>query len=179
MEASNLCLFNKYGFCKYGNKCKKKHVNLVCENEKCENVTCEKRHPKTCHFYTQYGRCKFMNYCQYKHIKPRNIFDEIDELKKEMAVFDRWVSSIKGWMEKEVLEINSDVDDLENTVDGLETEQFVVQSALDEVFKAVITLKKQMKNIFPSWCIECGFDVKEEKEHKKHRKKHSKENLRT
>ena len=76
-------------------------------------------------------------------------------------------------MEKEIQEVNSDVDDLENTVDGIENEHFIVQHALDEVFDAVIILKKQMKLIFPHWCNECEEAIKDEKELKIHRKKHA------
>ena len=40
-------------------------------------------------------------------------------------------------MEKELKEVNEDVDDLENTVDNMENERFFVQHALDEVIGAV------------------------------------------
>ena len=80
----------------------------------------------------------------------------------------------KEWIETEVQEVNSDLDDVENSVDSLEMENEVFRHTLDESFNSIINLKKQMKNIFPFWCHKCGEDTKEEMELKIHQKKHSK-----
>ena len=68
----NVCTNNKYGFCKFGNTCRFKHVDFLCETQNCDILSCEKRHPKTCFYQTKYGRCKFTSFCKYSHEnKPR------------------------------------------------------------------------------------------------------------
>ena len=173
MEASNLCAYNKFGFCKHGKHCKKVHVDLLCEIENCEISTCEKRHPKICKFFAQYGRCKFLDYCRYKHEKPKTIKDDLLEIKEEINVLNKWILSLKEWMEKVVDEVNSDLDDVETSVDTLEMENVVFQHTIDESFNSIIILKKQMQSIFPFWCDECCLDVKEEATLRIHQKKHS------
>ena len=36
--AAEFCNFSKFGFCKFGNKCRRKHFNAICEHYFCENV---------------------------------------------------------------------------------------------------------------------------------------------
>ena len=76
-ENKNVCRHNKFGFCKFGKTCKKKHlsdicVNLsdICVNLSCRTYNCLTRHPRDCYFYGFYGRCKFGNFCQFRHVLP-------------------------------------------------------------------------------------------------------------
>ena len=46
MASKFICRTNKFGYCWYGEKCKNKHVNELCEKRNCEIFNCEKRHPK-------------------------------------------------------------------------------------------------------------------------------------
>ena len=64
-----VCQFYKYGFCKYGSRCRHHHNHTVCENDACEIFKCSFRHPRPCRFYKEFGRCKFGEYCQFSHIK--------------------------------------------------------------------------------------------------------------
>ena len=67
MEVETVCVFNKFGFCKYSVKCRKKHEDLKCENLSCEIFNCSKRHPKECKYYREFNRCKYNEYCRYEH----------------------------------------------------------------------------------------------------------------
>ena len=67
MEAMTICVFNKFGFCKYGVTCRKKHEDLKCENSRCEIFDCNKRHPKECKYFREFKRCKYNEYCRYEH----------------------------------------------------------------------------------------------------------------
>ena len=69
MGDKNGCRHHKFGYCKFKNKCKSRHVKQICENLSCEIQNCDLRHPKTCKFYSEYGRCKFGEWCAYKHAK--------------------------------------------------------------------------------------------------------------
>ena len=63
-----ICSFSKFGYCKFGGKCRKSHYSEVCEIKYCENVNfCEKRHPRMCYYLCAYGFCKFGSDCQFRH----------------------------------------------------------------------------------------------------------------
>ena len=72
-----VCRYNKYGFCKYGDKCHFRHENVVCVVKKCTVIDCDKRHPVTCKYYRNFKRCKYL-YCAYKHEKESDV-NENDE----------------------------------------------------------------------------------------------------
>ena len=78
-----ICFKNKFGYCKYSDNCRYKHVTLVCEDGQCEIKNCEKRHPKICKYYRDYRRCKFTVGCKYKHENPN---DKLDKLQKELEI---------------------------------------------------------------------------------------------
>ena len=64
--AAPICLFNKFGYCKFGEKCRKYHINEICSEKTCDISSCNQRHPKVCNYFRNYGRCKFSP-CAYKH----------------------------------------------------------------------------------------------------------------
>ena len=64
---SSICSFNKFGFCKFGETCRKRHVQKCCDSIECDILSCENRHPKICRFFITYKRCKFGDFCKYKH----------------------------------------------------------------------------------------------------------------
>ena len=84
-----VCDHNKYGFCKFSNRRRQKHIDIKCENQTCEIKTCFKRHPKECRYYRSYGRCKFGIYCLYEHINERNdLREEVDNIKVSLRVLE-------------------------------------------------------------------------------------------
>ena len=83
MVKGSICKFNKFGFCKFGGKCIRKHENKLCENKDCEVKSCSLRHPRMCRFLLEFNYCKFGIYCRYKHEKYSNEVStkEIEDLK--------------------------------------------------------------------------------------------------
>ena len=79
----NICRNNKFGYCKFGEKCKFHHIDELCENKFCEVSSCENRHPKPCLYQRKYGQCKFSSYCRYSH----EVNDDLTFLKKQMELF--------------------------------------------------------------------------------------------
>ena len=57
----NICKFNKFGYCKYKEECKKDHVKEECKyGYKCEHVkTCALWHLKMCKMILLEGLCGF------------------------------------------------------------------------------------------------------------------------
>ena len=47
MAADSICLHNKFGFCKHGERCRNQHVQEICENKECRVSECRKRHPRS------------------------------------------------------------------------------------------------------------------------------------
>jgi hypothetical protein len=54
MATQPVCLFNKFGHCKFQKKCKKMHIIEVCGILDCEVRNCKLRHPKVCSFYRDF-----------------------------------------------------------------------------------------------------------------------------
>ena len=102
MAAHSVCSFNKFGYCKYRNECRKLHINEICDgSSSCEFLTCKFRHPKICNWYSEYGRCKF-NPCAFKHVDSPNVTEEIrkenTEIKAKLNEIDK---SLKCLEERE------------------------------------------------------------------------------
>ena len=63
----NVCLFFKYGFCKYRETCRQVHYEEICDIVHCESLNCAKRHPKDCRYFSKFKRCKFGSFCLFSH----------------------------------------------------------------------------------------------------------------
>ena len=87
-----MCKFQKFGFCKFKERCKKKHLKETCENRSsCVNVkSCEKRHPYECKRSVSEGFCSFGSDCAYHHqaqVKTNNeseVNAKVDKLEKTL-----------------------------------------------------------------------------------------------
>ena len=76
------CRRNKYGFCKYGDRCHFRHAKQICINSNCDVLSCENRHPRNCKWYQEYNRCKFTTYCKFKHVKIDSIENLMEKIKE-------------------------------------------------------------------------------------------------
>ena len=66
MAAFLICKYDKFGYCKLGEKCRKQHIKEICFEKACDVSQCKQRHPKACRYFRNYGRCKFSP-CAFKH----------------------------------------------------------------------------------------------------------------
>ena len=80
MAAPILLLFNKFGYCKFGETCRKHHINQICDESSCEINACKQRHPQVCRYFQKYGRCKFSP-CAFKH---EVFIDHNEKLEKDI-----------------------------------------------------------------------------------------------
>ena len=102
-----ICLYNKFGYCWFKRKCKRKHLRTENEDlEDCKNVqSCHKRHPKRCKSYAL-GNCRFKNSCAYKYHKPtinkdhKILDDKVELLEKVVHALTRKVLSLEEEAEK-------------------------------------------------------------------------------
>ena len=100
MAMSAVCLFNKYGHCRFRETCRKHHNNEVYENELCEKVNCEKRHPKRCKYFDFFNRCKFGSFCSFAHRTSQKGSNE--ELQAKVFDLDKRVEDL----EKDIKQAN-------------------------------------------------------------------------
>ena len=85
------CNFNNRGYCKNKNECSKDHSEVVCDDQKCDELKCIKRHPYQC----KYGMyCKFnkKNECHYSHVTLASDDGKIEALNK---AFNNKVNSLE------------------------------------------------------------------------------------
>ena len=99
MATQSVCLFNKFGYCKHQEMCRKLRVKELCENNSCDFSTCK--------WYWNYGRCKF-DKCAFKNIENMNSSENINhECDKVMSKLINVELAIKSLEEKEKQTINT------------------------------------------------------------------------
>ena len=111
MATQNICFFNKYGYCKYLETCRKYHENKKCENFNCEVRDCPLRHPINCKWFRDFGFCKFNEWCRFSHDVKKNAHEneEVLNLKEKMK-------SIETELEKKtekILKLEADIKDIQ------------------------------------------------------------------
>ena len=119
-----LCKFNKFGHCKFSEKCKYLHVEAFCENKSCDIFSCDKQHPVTCKYFSFFGKCKFSP-CSYSHAKPFEI-ERMEKLEKTIKM-----------NEKEIKELHSKVDVQKEKI--LELEKCLVKQGESDFNNEVLT----------------------------------------
>ena len=96
MTTITICLHNKFGFCKHGDKCHKEHVGEICQNERCNVSECQKGHPKDCRYYRQFKRCKFGDFCAYSHDIPTDpVLEELKLVTEKVNTLENEVKENK------------------------------------------------------------------------------------
>ena len=93
----------KFGFCKFGTDCKRKHFTKVCENlSSCTNINeCKKRHPKTCKRFTIENECRFNKDCAYSHVASKlnqekcSSKDQVEDMEKRVNDLTNIIESKK------------------------------------------------------------------------------------
>ena len=66
VKSERKCKFWNAGFCKYRKDCPFQHPEEICNQDKCDYKTCNKRHPKICKHWTN-GSSKFQDLCEFLH----------------------------------------------------------------------------------------------------------------
>ena len=142
MATENICIYNKFGHCKFGETCQKHHLKEVCEIKSCETQNCTKRHPRICKYYYEFRRCKFGSYCSFSHRVSSSDTIENDnkicEIKRKMSSLEKTVTENEIQIKKlDSVEVkNKKLDaDLELALQTLEA---VSQMVAKKVTEAVV-----------------------------------------
>ena len=154
MATQDVCFFNKYGFCKYLETCRKKHENSICEKKDCDIMKCNLRHPKDCKYYRDYGFCKFSEWCRFSHRnsngrEKRLENDEIKRLKDNLKT-----------VENELEKNNEKVTKLESNIHDMNKKISEKEKTISKINKKYNFLKEKVTLLFD---LEAKFDVIEKK----------------
>ena len=104
MSNNTICLHNKFGFCKHGDRCWKEHVSEICKTSECDASECQKRHPRECKYFLEYRRCKFGDFCAFAHtVKTDPVVAELEGVKDSLKAVENELK-IKNEEIKVVLE---------------------------------------------------------------------------
>ena len=129
-KAQLACKFHKSGHCKFGQKCRHFHSNIVCSSAICDK-SCQHRHPKACLYHLRFGQCKFGNKCSYLH--PDSNQDNSD-LAKDVEELKTALKQVLKVLEAKAIEIKKledKVNAIEATKDrNMQEELFVYNSHL-------------------------------------------------
>ena len=161
MANENICKFNKSGYCKFKTNCKYKHVNVVCDDDKCDQRVCEKRHPRKCKYFTNFGDCKLGPNCAFAHkdngkIKMEKLEQKIDELHKiiqdKEKIIDQLVNDVQNLKSvvdelKEDFETNDENGTLQENVSEVYDEETADRKGKDFITKNLEHLDNMEKEI--------------------------------
>ena len=128
----NVCKYNKFGFCKYQDRCRNLHVNEICENSACDWSNCMQRHPMKCKYYTEFMICKFSP-CAFKHVKN----DEITDVDNEVCD-DRFLE-----VERKIDNLEKQLSDKNDVIDGLVKKVNDLENVIGKNLNVIDELKKQ------------------------------------
>ena len=132
--ATPVCRYNKFGYCKFKEHCRKQHVNEVCTNDNCEVHSCSLRHPKSRKYYREYGRCKF-NPCAFKHKDSENDFENLKSenitIKEKIEAIDKSLKELQV-QEMETVSIIEKQSLVEQKLGILEKEALVKDLKIEE-----------------------------------------------
>ena len=113
-----VCKYNQTGFCKFNEHCRNRHEDEICGNSKCDNMECEKRHPRPCKYYLLYDFCKFGDNCAYLH-KEREDKTVMKDLKNRLEVAEDRIKCL----EKQILQLGVEKESHTEDDDKIEISQ--------------------------------------------------------
>jgi len=121
MAVEHVCQFQKYGYCKFAERCQNRNVLTICDTKNCEIINCSNRHPHVCKFYEAYGRCKFGLYCQYKHVDVvKGYEDTVEKMKKTLLeeINQKFEATFKSYKDR-ILQLEESMKQLEIKLEGM------------------------------------------------------------
>ena len=183
MAAQNICNFNKFGFCKFSENCRKNHINEKCSKSSCDISTCQLRHPKVCRYLRDYKYCKFGEWCKFLHVEAENNCNDIIQIKKEQENLAQKLNLVEKQLEEkndiiesilkkfdfDILEgkitaKDNLIKELDQKINQMEEKMSVLETKLKEATSTPISAKNFK-------CNKCDFNTHSEQGLKTHEKR--------
>ena len=151
-----VCLFDKFSFCKNGVKCDRVHLKEVCQTRECDYRKCNKRHPRPCRIFRINGFCRFGSSCKYSHRQSKEIEDQNKEINKQNKNIES-LRETTSKLSKQVADQNEEIKDLKRRLLEIETRDLLrlqkqvdglvqTNSEKEKVIKILKDLKDNLKH---------------------------------
>ena len=87
-----VCPYFRIGYCKYKSHCKHFQPSENCEETKCRDQSCKKRHKKPCRFGQN---CTRISTCEFLHKEQRRLTGttDLDDLVKSQKALEKLIQS--------------------------------------------------------------------------------------
>ena len=140
MTAPTICLFNKFGYCKFGERCRKHHIYKICEESSCEIFSCRQRHPKDCRYFRKFGRCKFSP-CAFNHetVVHGNV---CEDMRKEIKILSDKILALENVISCQNLQI----EEMNTKIQNIETK--LTQKDENSLFEKIEEKLKHIEKKF-------------------------------
>ena len=132
MALESLCLYNKFGHCKFSETCRKLHNKEICRNKTCEIQHCTKRHPRPCKYFQEYKRCKFGEFCSFSHDSEYHIHDHVPN----NVTTD--IQNRLEMLENKIKEKDNQIENLIEEIDAIKKENTVAKEELSKALEKVV-----------------------------------------
>ena len=108
-----VCLYDKFSFCKNGVRCLKIHLKETCQNRECDYKKCNKRHPRPCRIFRMNGFCRFGISCRYSHRLPKEVEDQNNKIESMEKVNAKLLKQVED-QNVEIKELKKKMLDIES-----------------------------------------------------------------
>ena len=176
MTTQSICQFNKFGFCKFKEACRKQHVKESCELISCDGKICIQRHPKECSLFTNRGYCKFGEWCHFLHIVKKD--PEMEKIKSENKEILKKLDFLEKLLfekDKEIQNILKTIEESRNTKEKQISKSFKCTKCNFETnYQSGLKINEKKKHTsieiekYPRTCDLCDTELRNAAEMKKH-----------
>ena len=144
MEGENVCFYDKFGYCRNGDKCTKIHLTEKCKKEDCDDVRkCQRRHPRVCKFFQEKGYCKFKSSCKYDHKQAKNVEvfnSKMDALEKQNELLRSLIIEQNVAINSLIKENSKSIEKLEKKIDNM------ISMKKNDEFESLLKDVKEIKD---------------------------------
>ena len=109
-DLRKVCPYFNVGYCKYKSHCKHFHPSENCEERKCYDKNCNKRHKKSCMFGEN---CTRITSCEFLHQQKRRKSSDTDVPKTDQI---KYLQELIDSKDVQILELTEKIKKLEKTV---------------------------------------------------------------
>ena len=142
-----VCLFDKFSFCKNGVKCDRVHLKEVCQTRECDYRKCNKRHPRPCRIFRINGFCRFGSSCKYSHRQSKEIEDQNKEISKQNKNIES-LRETTSELSKQVANQNEEIKDLKRRLLEIENRDLLrLQKQVDSLVQTNSEKEKILKDL--------------------------------
>ena len=157
MNPKSVCRYNKFGYCRFSDKCHFRHDDVLCSDKNCDVFKCEKRHPKICTYQRDFGRCKFTTYCRYNHEKQINVRENSEKIRSvEKKLQEVEKKQVKNNSSEKIETIEKKIIDIAKTI-IYEKDITNKLEAMEKIYQSDIEmLKEQLKKMVTCEVYRCS-----------------------